>query len=231
MSPLGLGGDHVDYLPRQDRELAIIVADICGHGLSAALVKDFIAREIRETLTLGCPALGLAQLNRSICRAGLDGMFVTLVLAVLDSKTHVVTIFRAGHHAPLLRRHNGRVEETATEEAGPLLGVISDAQYAPAITTLAPGDCLFLYTDGVTEAMSDKGECYGAQRLQVVLGSCDDRQAERVLQSVRTFSPVQKDDICMVTLQRSRFFRGEAGGPGTATKFSNKGLRRRTEVR
>jgi len=132
---------------------------------------------------------------------------VTMVLAVLDPRTHEVVIVNAGHLPPLLRRGAGGVEILARTEPCLPVGVDYDADYLPCNLQLAPGDTLVLYTDGITEALNAKDELYGQKPLLAVLGAGDDRVSRlgrRILDDVKKFigARSQSDDMCLTCFGR-----------------------------
>jgi serine phosphatase RsbU (regulator of sigma subunit) len=153
------------------------------------------------------PAEAVARLNRGFCSAGWEDRFVTLVLAVLDIERHVVTLVNAGHVPPLLVS-GGKVVEAVDERTTRLpLGVDDDVAYAQMCLTMAPGDCLALYTDGITEAMNENDELYGQERLLAQLAG-EARgvvgRGRRILGDVKRFvgSRSQSDDMCLVCFGR-----------------------------
>jgi serine phosphatase RsbU (regulator of sigma subunit) len=155
------------------------------------------------------PADAVTQLNRAFCDGACADRFVTLVLAVLDPARHEVPIVSAGHPLPLLRRGSGGVEMLAETDTGLPLGVDRGAAYAQSTLTLGPGDCLTLYTDGVTEAMNSQQELYGEGRLRAQLDSGPQGAASigaRILADVKQFVGArrQSDDICLACFGRTQ---------------------------
>ncbi len=208
-APAGrLGGDYYDYVPLPEGRLAVVVADVSGKGAGASLLIFRLSADTRYCLrSEPTPAAAIARLNNVFCRAAWEDRFVTLVLAVLNPALHEVTIVRAGHMAPLLRRPSGRVEAVAEAETALPLGVSAEVAYAQRTVKLAPGDCLTLYTDGVTEAMNRSGELYGSQRLWAQLRCGTQGVAtlgRRILGDIRRFvgSHPQSDDICLACFGR-----------------------------
>jgi serine phosphatase RsbU (regulator of sigma subunit) len=132
-----------------------------------------------------------------------------LVLAVLDPLQHEVTIVTAGHMAPLRRLADGHVEPVSLERSGGLpLGIEADVEYGQRPIRLGPGDCLLLYSDGVTDAMNAAGEFYGLKRLQAQLGPPAESVMAlggRLLGSVQGFigSRPQSDDMCVTCFGRT----------------------------
>ena len=204
-----IGGDYFDYVQLPDGRLAVIVADVTGHGAASALLMTKLAAEARYCLaTVERPADVVCQLNQLLCSDGVDDRFVTMVLVVLDPATHELTIVNAGHQPPLCRQADGQLVDLSPDVAGLPLGVTDALPHDQAAVTLEPGASVFLWTDGITEAMNEQGEQYGNDRIrdEVAADSSVGDSSERLIESVRQFvgnSP-QSDDICLVGLARNR---------------------------
>jgi len=203
-----LGGDYYDYVGLPGGRLAVVVADVSGKGASAALLMAKLVTETRYCLASEpTPTAAIDRLNRVFCGSSWEDRFVTLVLAVLDPARHEVTIVNAGHLPPLLRRGPAAVEAVAEPEIRLPLGVDDDVAYPQHILPLEPGDCLTLYTDGITEAMNDAGELYGHERLWVQLASDAEKVTaigQAILHDVRQFvgTRPQSDDMCLTCFGR-----------------------------
>jgi serine phosphatase RsbU (regulator of sigma subunit)/pSer/pThr/pTyr-binding forkhead associated (FHA) protein len=203
-----LGGDYFDYVPLAEGRLAVVVADVSGKGIPASLLMAKLSSDVRYCLASEpAPAAAVARLNRTFCESGWEDRFVTLVLAVLDARRHEVTLVNAGHLPPLLRRGD-QVTEAVEEQAVRLpLGVAADVEYAQVVRPMEPGDSLTLYTDGVTEAMNERDELYGARRLETQLAGGPDgvvAQGRKILSDVKQFvgGHAQSDDMCLVCFGR-----------------------------
>jgi phosphoserine phosphatase RsbU/P len=205
-----LGGDYYDYVPLPDGRWGVVVADVSGKGVSAALLMARLSAETRYCLaTEPTPAAAIERLNRVFYGSGWEDRFVTFVLCVLDPKRHEVTIVNAGHLSPLLRRGPDKVEAVSENESRLPLGVEADEKYHQCVVPMSPGDCLVLYTDGITEAMNAAEELYGTQRLWTQLtGEADSVGVigRRILTDARLFvgNRRQNDDMCLVCLGRQR---------------------------
>ena len=203
-----LGGDYYDYVELPGGRLAVVVADVSGKGISASLLMAKLSAETRYCLASEPePAQAMARLNRGFCDSGWEDRFVTMVLSVLDPRRHEVTIVSAGHLPPLWRSGTGVVEPVADAEGGLPLGVDRNADYAPCVMPLLPGDTLILYTDGITEAMNAKDELYGFPRLLAVLSSdadCVNLLGRHILDDVKRFvgARPQSDDMCLACFGR-----------------------------
>jgi len=203
-----LGGDYFDYVPLQGDRLAVAMADVSGKGISAALLMARLSVEVGYCLaSFRTPAEATGRLNALFCESRWEDRFVTLALAVLDPLRHEVCLVNAGHLAPLLRRASGSVETVGEEIGGLPLGVDGGTVYGQCTLSLAPGDTLVLYTDGIPEAMNANGDLYGNRRLLAQLAPGSENAAElgeRILRDVRQFMGhrPQSDDMCLTILRR-----------------------------
>ena len=204
-----LGGDYYDYIPLPGDRLGVVVADVSGKGIPASLLMAKLSADVRYCLASEArPADAVGRLNRVLCDSGWDDRFVTLILAVLDPARHEVTVVNAGHMPPLVR-HGREVTEAIGEEVTRLpLGVERDVEYIQSTRPVAPGDCLALCTDGITEAMNEQDDLYGFERLKVQLASEATGivlQGRRILSDVKRFvgSRPQSDDMCLVCFGRT----------------------------
>jgi len=205
-----LGGDYFDYVPLPRGRLAIVLGDVSGKGISAALLMAKLSAEARYCLVSEpTPAAAISRLNETFCGNRWEDRFVTMILAVLDPAKHEVCIVNAGHMPPLLRHPSGEVEATG-ESIGRLpLGVASGIEYEQATVSLAPGDMLIMYTDGIPDAMNVAQKFYGTERLEAQLrgpanGVKD--MGQRIIDDVRRYvgSQAQGDDMCVTCFGRLR---------------------------
>ncbi len=160
-----VAGDFYDFLPLDERRVTVLVADVSGHGVPAALIASMlkVAFALQATHAID-PAAILAALN-CILNGMLDGQFVTAICAHIDLDTHAITYAGAGHPpAILVRRASGDVLELS--ENGLFLGPFRNVSYANALAPFDPGDRLLLYTDGIIEATFSDGEPFGLARLR-----------------------------------------------------------------
>jgi hypothetical protein len=172
-----VGGDYYDFLPLPDGRLALMVGDASGHGMAAGLVMAIANATWKTALDLDpAPEPVLALLNRTLCRTRGKRTFMSVFYALLDPATGQLEYVSAGHPFPFLRRADGRVEELG--QGGLPLGIREPLPYRPGTTTLAPGDLLVLYTDGLAEATDPKGsEAFGFERLQALVAVGGEPQA------------------------------------------------------
>jgi len=203
-----VGGDYYDYVDLPDNRLAVVLADVSGKGVSAALLMAKLSGEVRYCLASEpTPAAALNRINTAFSRAGWDDRFVTFILAVLDRSRHQVTIVNAGHMPPLLRHGGGQVESVGDDEAGLPLGIDADFEYQQCSRQLAVGDSLTMFTDGISEAMNVSGELYGLERLReqvATRGASVAGVGRQILDDVRRFvgGQPQSDDMCLVSFGR-----------------------------
>jgi len=203
-----IGGDFYQYLPFADGRMAVVVADVVGHGLAAAMLSANLVSEVRFRLCEASrPEAALADLNAMLLRDLVEDHFVTLAAAVLAPSSGEVTIVNAGHMLPILRRPDGRVEEVGKDQNGLPLGILERADYRPLTIRLLPGESLVLYTDGVTDAANEAKQRYGVERLRTLLAgtSGTPRQlGQKVIDDARNFLGIasQEDDMCLVCFGR-----------------------------
>jgi serine phosphatase RsbU (regulator of sigma subunit) len=205
-----VGGDYYDYVKLPDGRLAVIVADVAGKGVAAALLMAKISAEARYALaTHRDPAEAVGVLNQNFSREGWDDRFVTMVLVVLDPAAHAATIVNAGHMPPYLRRAAGHVEPAGDRERGRPLGIEADSQYEAVSIKLAPGDWLVMFTDGISEAMNAQGNIYSLPRVQAAVAvpaASVSELGQQLLADVERFAGTQPrgDDVCLVCFGRVR---------------------------
>jgi sigma-B regulation protein RsbU (phosphoserine phosphatase) len=164
-----VAGDFFDFVVAPSGDIGILVADVSGHGVPAALVASMvkIALAMQEDFT--DPGAVLTRMNRALY-GRFELAYVTAVFARIGARGPRLAYASAGHPSPLLVRRDGRVEPL--DERGIVLGLMPDAQYSTAIVPdLGPGDRLVLYTDGLTEAERTDGEFFGDRELHRVLAA------------------------------------------------------------
>lgn len=176
-----VGGDFYDFVKLQDDKLGVVVGDVSGKGVSAALYMARLTRDLRYfALAESSPSKVLERLNQTVVEGGQDDIFVTLVYAVLDGAHRRLTYANAGHMPPILRRFESGQVLTFEEGVGLPLGVVADTEYVNGELELAPGDSVLMYTDGLVEAMDPKRNMYGVERLLEVV-SQEASQADALL--------------------------------------------------
>lgn len=205
-----VGGDYFDYIELPDDRLAVIVADVSGKGIPAALLMAKVSADTRYFLASErSPATAICKLNQSFARRGWEDRFVTLVLGLIDCREHKLTIVNAGHMAPYLRDAKRCVRPLGEDQSGVPLGVDADYPYEEFSCDLAPGDSLTLFTDGFSEAMNAAGDMYGLERIQELLQREDDdvvQLGKLILDDVKRFvgQHPQSDDMCLLCFGRKK---------------------------
>jgi serine phosphatase RsbU (regulator of sigma subunit)/pSer/pThr/pTyr-binding forkhead associated (FHA) protein len=202
-----IGGDYYDYVKLPNGRLAVIVADVVGHGIAAAMLMAKLSAEARFCLAIESdPATATTILNQKICRLNLN-RFITFVLVVIDPETHEATIVNAGHKLPMYRS-NGALEEPGQTEAGLPLGIVDEVEYQQISITLKPTDMLILYTDGLDEAANEAGQQYTVARMrdQVATANAAPQETGQALvddvqQHLAGRPP--DDDMCLVVFKRT----------------------------
>lgn len=164
-----VGGDFYDFFMVDDTHLAVVMADVSGKGVPAALFM-VIAKTIIKNQALTGESLDqvFQRANDQLCENDGEGLFVTAFMGLLDLKDGGFTYVNAGHNPPLLRRKGGTYEYLKLDPGFVLAG-LEGMTYDTAHLTLAPGDTLYLYTDGVTEALNPEEELFGEDRLRAAL--------------------------------------------------------------
>jgi sigma-B regulation protein RsbU (phosphoserine phosphatase) len=208
-----VGGDLYDFFTTETGSLCFFVGDVSGKGMPAALFMARTKSLIRIATELMCgrdadigPAEIIGRVNRELCQNNNDMMFVTLFFGMLNPMTGEVAYCNAGHNPPYRTRS---AQLTTIEDGkGIILGVRPQATYRTGTLTLAPGETLYLFSDGVTEAHDPAGALFSEERLEAALrvaaGACSHDVVEKVTAAVKDFvgSALPSDDITMLALRR-----------------------------
>ena len=208
MSPAKeVGGDFYDFFMVDDRHLAIVIADVSGKGVPAALFMVIGKTLIKDhTHTKKDLAEVFAEVNNMLCEANSEGLFITAFEGVLDLVSGEFTFVNAGHECPYIYRKGKGYEYYKLNPCFVLAGM-EDMEYTVGSFTLEEGDKIFQYTDGVTEATSLNEELYGDDRLCAVLNRNVDKAPEELLSLVKedidkfVGEAPQFDDITMLCLE------------------------------
>lgn len=201
-----VGGDFYDFFMVDDRHLAIVMADVSGKGVPAALFM-VIGKTLIKDHTVPDRDLGevFMKVNNMLCESNSENLFITAFEGVLDLVTGELTYVNAGHEMPFIYR--GENFEVYKLRPGFVLAGMENMKYRTGVTTLKPGDKLFQYTDGVTEATNAEKELYGMDRLTQILNKNKEKTPEEILVAVRNDvdkfagSALQFDDITMLCLE------------------------------
>ena len=199
-----VGGDFYDYFALDATHVAFLVADVSGKGITAALYMMTAKTLIKDTLmaTLD-PASALTKVNAELCRNNPANMFLTAWVGVLDLETGVVSFANAGHNPPV-RLPGGSF---LTKKSGPVLAFMPGVEYRLRTTRLTPGDSIFLYTDGVTEALDLHDDLFGEARLVDALKAAPQDDPASLCTVVRAVIAAfadgvpQADDITVLALK------------------------------
>lgn len=208
LSAQEVSGDFYDLIEVSPHQLGIVMADVAGKGMPAALYM-VLARSLARAAAPGQtnPAEVLKRINRLLIPDTRRGRFVSLFYAILNIQTGALAYANAGHNLPLLVRANGRLEPL--QARGLVLGVRPDIEPEVGHSQLKPGDGVVFYTDGVTEVFDDAGNIFGEEQLQAVIrASWPEHPAalvSEIRQAVSRFSgkAVPDDDFTLLVLQRS----------------------------
>ena len=208
MSPAKeVGGDFFDFFMVDETHLAVLIADVSDKGVPAALFMMRAKAILKQLLMEGLePAEAMRRGNVDLCHDNEQGMFVTMWLCVLDLDTRELAYACGGHNPPLYLAADGGTD-WVRDRSGMVLGAFDAMRYRQFSRTMAPGDTLVLYTDGVTEAMDVAGTCFGEDRLSELLdgrvGLEPASVVQVVLDGVHAFAEgaPQADDITVVALR------------------------------
>jgi sigma-B regulation protein RsbU (phosphoserine phosphatase) len=202
-----VGGDFYDFYFLDDSHLAITVADVSDKGVPAALFMVITKTLLKENLLFAGDSMKLGKVfeetNDTLVNSNEENMFVTVFSGVLDTNTGNFVYVNAGHNPPIIKRDGNC---SYLEKADyPVMGAIEGLPYNVSMISLKKGDSLFLYTDGVTEAMNTERKLFGEQRLlnalKISAGSAEN-DINKVYATVKEYagSAVQSDDITMLEI-------------------------------
>ncbi len=202
-----VGGDFYDFFMIDDDHMGLVMADVSGKGVPAALLMMVSRVLIKSGLQNGkSPAETLESVNNQICESNDAGFFVTVWCAVLEISTGKGIAANAGHEHPVLRRAGGLYELQIYKHSMPV-GTMEDIPYRQHAFQLHPGDSIFVYTDGVPEATNGEKELYGAERMLEALNKDPDALPEKIVlnvtQDINSFvdGAEQFDDITMLSFR------------------------------
>jgi sigma-B regulation protein RsbU (phosphoserine phosphatase) len=203
-----VGGDYYDMFPTRDGRIGLVVGDVSGKGIPAALMVSTLHSALRLLLDqtgIGPPLL--EKLNKHILESSMPNKFITMFLAELDPDNGQLLYVNAGHNPALLLRVGGQMEELGS--SGVPLGLLPGSRYQAREVTIGPGDLLCIYSDGITEAESVVEEEFGTDRLGDVLRDHrSDPALQAVLDSIHesveefTRGQPQGDDQTLLALRR-----------------------------
>ncbi|HKF36465.1 MAG TPA: SpoIIE family protein phosphatase, partial [Ktedonobacteraceae bacterium] len=201
-----VGGDFYDFLPFDDGQLGIVIGDVSGKGVPAALVMATTRTMLRTAaVATASPGEVLARVNDLLSADITSGMFVTCFYALLDAESGQLQYANAGHDPPYRHHDGGASELWAT---GMPLGMMPGSCYEEFNVTLAPGDGVLFYSDGIVEAHNEHREMFGFPRLMRLVGAHEDGKTLKqfILDDLAAFTGAdweQEDDVTMVALHRT----------------------------
>lgn len=199
-----VGGDFYDFFFIDKTKFMFLIADVSGKGIPAALFMMTVKTLINNVAQMNySPKQLIKIINNKICQTNKQGFFVTVLLGITDIKTGETSIINCGHNLPLIKRFNGKYEYLPLK-SNIVLGVFEDSEFDIYETVMNPGDIIYTYTDGITEATDKNDEIYGETRLCNCLNSITTTQPTEIAQEVKssikefTDSNAQSDDITML---------------------------------
>jgi hypothetical protein len=202
-----VSGDVYDFFMLDKDRLWIAIGDVSGKGIPASLFMVVTKTLFRFIASQGeSPGTVFTKLNRELYQNNETFMFVTVFAGILDMKTGLLTYINAGHNRPYIIKHKGDIAELENPEQI-ALGVDDDVIYEDRETILLEGDCLFTFTDGVTEAMRENGELFDEKRLLEILKKKSNGTPEEIIKSVHEAikdfagNAEQSDDITMLSVK------------------------------
>jgi serine phosphatase RsbU (regulator of sigma subunit)/pSer/pThr/pTyr-binding forkhead associated (FHA) protein len=211
-----VGGDYYDFFAHPGEQTAVVLGDVAGKGMPAALLMAKLSAEARYCLLTNANiAKAVGKLNEQLLQAGMMDRFVTLSASLVNPQSHTVTIASAGHESPLIYRRASHAIEIGIPHglSGFPLGMIEGTEYESNTIELSRGDCVIVFTDGVTDALSLDNVPFGMERVhQAILGDANlppedytpQAIGKRLIAAVHKFTSgqYQNDDIALVCYGR-----------------------------
>ncbi|MCR5004849.1 MAG: SpoIIE family protein phosphatase [Clostridiales bacterium] len=202
-----VGGDFYDFFLLDRDHLAMVIADVSGKGVPAALFMMISKILVQNYSMMGVsPKDVLERVNQQICQNNREEMFITVWLGILDLKNGHMTCANAGHEYPILMQPNHGFE-IIKDRHGLVIGGLDSARYTNYELKLDKGAKLFIYTDGVPEATNEEGQLFGMERLLEALNEATDKKPQQILQTIRhkvdafVGNAPQFDDLTMLCLE------------------------------
>jgi len=205
----GIGGDYYDFLALSDGRLGIALGDVAGKGIPAALLMASLQASLRGQRLSGPADLGqlMTNLNFLIHEASPDNRYATFFYGEFDPATRRLDYVNAGHNAPMIFRAAGGIDRLAA--TGPVVGLVEAGRFEQRAVTIAPGDVLLVYSDGISESMNAADEEWGETRLAEAAGAAIPCSAakliDRLMSAADTFvaGATQHDDMTIVVVSVS----------------------------
>lgn len=203
-----IGGDYYDFLRKEDGRMGLVIADISGKGVAAALLMAVLQASIRALVhTVDGPADLMTRLNRALVENTPDNRFATVFYAELDPQSHRLEYASGGHNPCLLWTPKSGIQ--TLDSSGPIVGLVSRASYTSRVVEVPVGATLMLYTDGVTELLTEQGDEFGVEPLLDILAGSGGAGAHEVIDRVhdRMHSYIGSDrfddDSTLVVIRRT----------------------------
>ena len=203
-----VGGDFYDFFRIDDNHIGLVIADVSGKGIPAAIFMAVSRTLTRATgIRGGNPADCISYANKLLAAESVNCMFVTMFYGILDLKSGEVVYCNAGHNPPYIVRQDGEVKVLPMTQ-DPMVGAIGGIVFHQNTVQLAAGDALVMFTDGVTEAMNGVYEAYGEQRLEATLAHASQMSSQEIVDAIKadvaTFvdGAEQSDDITVLVLKK-----------------------------
>jgi sigma-B regulation protein RsbU (phosphoserine phosphatase) len=203
-----VGGDFYDFFRLDEEHIGLVMADVSGKGIPAAIFMAVSRTLVRTVGMQGYnPEETLRKSNELLARESVDCMFVTVFYAIYNIKTGNIQYCNGGHNSPYILRANGTIEQLPVSPNG-IVGVVEGLEFKGAETHLDAGDTIIMYTDGVNEAINSQEEEYGDARMEETLKSLNGKTCREVidgqLASVKAFAgeAEQSDDITIMAVRR-----------------------------
>ncbi len=206
-----VGGDFYDFFFVDEDNICICVGDVSGKGVPASLFMAITTSMIKSR---GADDLSTASIlthvNNEVCMNNESSMFVTIFLAIINIRSGEMRYTNAGHNPPYIKRADGKLEKLSKRH-GPVIGALDGMAYSEDVEIISKGDLVFMFTDGVTEALNNQDELYGDIRLENVLMEKDIDSSHNIVKNVRKSveefekDVEQTDDVTILSLKYNGF--------------------------
>ncbi len=203
-----VGGDYYDVIMLDDDKICLSFGDVAGKGVPGALIMSRMASCVQNTMSFVHEvADAIGPINNHMCANTVEGRFVTYLLAIIDLKTHEMSLADAGHMSPMILKTDGTIEEIDDDTIGLPVGVMENYPFSIVKRVIEPGEVILFFTDGVDEAMNPEGELYTLERMREFVTqkswNAEDLGKE-LLADVRRHANgrPQNDDITIMTFGR-----------------------------
>lgn len=203
-----VGGDYFDFIPIDDQKLVICLGDVSGKGMPAAMLMSNLQATLRgQALFTTSAGECMSRANKLIYRSTDQQKFATLFYSILDSKTDVFHFSNAGHDPPFFITSNGDLNRLS--KGGTVLGFLDDYTFEEDSIKLKKGNAIVIYSDGITEALNEKDEEFGEERLLSVINKNIEQSSKNIVKevfvAVKAFvnDMPQSDDITIVVIKKT----------------------------